>query len=87
LWDRVLPLLPRACRLVGYDRRGHGLSSIGGGATLADHVDNAIAVIEAAACGPVDFVGQSVGGLIGQGVTNRRPVLGRALVLSNKTAT
>ena len=64
-----------------------GLSGLGGGAALANHVDDAIAVIEAAACGPVDFVGQSVGGLIGQSVASRCPDLVRALVLSNTTAT
>jgi 3-oxoadipate enol-lactonase len=86
LWDQVLPLLPGDCRFIRYDKRGHGLSSLGGGETLADHVDDAIAVIEAVARGPVVFVGLSIGGLIGQGVASRRPDLVRALVLSNTAA-
>lgn len=83
LWDRVLPLLPPGVRYVRYDKRGHGLSSLGGGSQIADHADDAIAVIEQVARGPVVFVGLSIGGLIGQVVASRRPDLVRALVLSN----
>ena len=86
LWDRVLPLLPQGLRYIRYDKRGHGLSSLGGGAVIDDHADDAIAVIEAVAGGPVVFVGLSIGGLIGQVVASRRPDLLRALVLSNTAA-
>lgn len=86
LWDRVLPLLPQGLRYVRYDKRGHGLSALGGGAVIDDHTDDAIAVIEAVAQGPVVFVGLSIGGLIGQVVASRRPDLVRALVLSNTAA-
>lgn len=86
LWDRVLPLLPQGLRHIRYDKRGHGLSGIGGGARIDDHADDAIAVIETLARGPVVFVGLSIGGLIGQVVAHRRPDLVRALVLSNTAA-
>jgi 3-oxoadipate enol-lactonase len=86
LWDRVLPLLPTGLRYVRYDKRGHGLSSLGGGTVIGDHADDAIAVIEQVAQGPVVFVGLSIGGLIGQVVASRRPDLVRALVLSNTAA-
>ncbi|MFM2356422.1 MAG: hypothetical protein RLZZ528_2158 [Pseudomonadota bacterium] len=86
LWDGILPLMPAGLRLVRYDKRGHGLSSGGGGERIEDHVEDAIAVIEAVATGPVAFVGLSVGGLIAQGVAHRRPDLVRALVLSNTAA-
>lgn len=86
LWGRVLPLLPQGLRHIRYDKRGHGLSGIGGGARIDDHADDAIAVIEAFAHRPVVFVGLSIGGLIGQVVAHRRPDLVRALVLSNTAA-
>ena len=86
LWDRVLPLLPQGLRYVRYDKRGHGLSSLGGGSVIDDHADDAIAVTEEVARGPVVFVGLSIGGLIGQVVASRRPDLLRALVLSNTAA-
>ena len=90
LWDAIVPLLPPGLRLIRYDKRGHGLSATatggGGGEILQDHVDDAIAVIEALAQGPVIFVGLSIGGLIAQTVAYQRPDLVRALVLSNTAA-
>jgi 3-oxoadipate enol-lactonase len=86
LWDAVLPLLPPGLRFIRYDKRGHGLSSLAGGAVIDDHAEDAIAVIQAFASGPVIFVGLSIGGLIGQVVASRRPDLVRALVLSNTAA-
>lgn len=86
LWDKVLPLLPRDLRMVRYDKRGHGLSGLGGGDRLDDHAEDAIAVIEAVAKGPVVFVGLSIGGLIAQRLAELRPDLIRALVLSNTAA-
>jgi len=86
LWDKVLPLMPPSLRLIRYDKRGHGLSATGGGETLQDHADDAVAIIEALAQGPVTFVGLSIGGLIAQTVAHQRPDLVRALVLSNTAA-
>lgn len=86
LWDAVLPLLPQDLRYIRYDKRGHGLSDQDGGDTILEHAEDAIAVIEALAQGPVIFVGLSIGGLIAQVVASQRPDLVRALVLSNTAA-
>ncbi|MFN4154460.1 MAG: 3-oxoadipate enol-lactonase [Paracoccaceae bacterium] len=86
LWDAVLPLLPPGLRLIRYDKRGHGLSDLGGNASLDDLAADAIALIEATNAAPVIFVGLSIGGLIAQNVAARRPDLLRALVLSNTAA-
>jgi 3-oxoadipate enol-lactonase len=87
LWDRVLPLLPQNLRYIRYDKRGHGLSSVDAGSRdIADHISDAVAVIEAYAQGPAVFVGLSIGGLIAKGVAAARPDLLRALVLSNTAA-
>jgi 3-oxoadipate enol-lactonase len=86
LWDKVLPLLPQGLRLIRYDKRGHGVSGLGGGDRLDDHAEDAIAVIETVAKSPVAFVGLSIGGLIAQRVAELRPDLVRALVLSNTAA-
>ena len=85
LWDPVLPLLPREYRYIRYDKRGHGLSDLGGVATLADMAEDVIALIEHVG-GPVILVGLSIGGLIAQRVAADRPDLLRALVLSNTAA-
>lgn len=86
LWDAVLPLLPQDLRYIRYDKQGHGLSTLGGGTDIAEHADDAIALIEAVAAKPVIFVGLSIGGLIAQTVASLRPDLVRALVLSNTAA-
>lgn len=86
LWDAVLPLLPQGFRYIRYDKQGHGLSDIGPGSTIGAHADDAIAVIEQVAGGPVVFVGLSIGGMIAQAVAHTRPDLTTALVLSNTGA-
>lgn len=86
LWDALVPLLPAGLRVIRYDKRGHGLSDSGGGTSIDDHADDAIAVIEALATGPVVMVGLSIGGLVAQRVAERRPELLRAIVLSNTAA-
>lgn len=86
LWDKVVPLLPPHLRLIRYDKRGHGLSATGGGETLQDHADDAIAILSSFAKGPATLVGLSIGGLIAQAVAHQRPDLVRALVLSNTAA-
>lgn len=85
LWDAVLPLLP-GIRAIRFDKRGHGLSDVGPEEGIDGFADDAAALIEAVADGPVVFVGLSIGGMIGQALAARRPDLVRALVLSNTAA-
>lgn len=85
LWEALLPLLPADLRFVRYDKRGHGLSDLGGQASAADLADDAAALIEAVG-GPVVFVGLSIGGLIAQTLAARHPDLLRAVVISNSAA-
>lgn len=86
LWDAVLPLLPTHLRLIRYDKRGHGLSAMGGGTTIEEHAADAIAVLETVAVRSAVIVGLSIGGLVAQAVATLRPDLVRALVLSNTAA-
>ncbi len=86
LWDVLLPLLPPGLRVLRFDKRGHGLSDLGGPTTIEDFAGDVIALIEAQARGPVVLVGLSIGGLIAQAVASLRPDLLRALVLSNTAA-
>ncbi|PTE20039.1 3-oxoadipate enol-lactonase [Cereibacter changlensis JA139] len=87
LWDAVLPLLP-GIRALRFDMRGHGLSDAPEplGLSIADLAEDAAALIEVVAGGPVVFVGLSIGGMIGQVLAVERPDLLRALVLSNTAA-
>lgn len=85
LWDALLPLLPGGLRFVCYDKRGHGLSDLGGPVTAADLADDAAALIDHVG-GPVVFVGLSIGGLIAQTLAARHPALVKAVVISNSAA-
>jgi 3-oxoadipate enol-lactonase len=87
LWDPILPLLPSGLRIIRYDKRGHGKSSVPaapysmGGLVrdveqLMDHLEVKDAM----------FVGLSIGGLITQGLAKKRLDLVRAMVLSNTGA-
>ncbi|MBP1804194.1 3-oxoadipate enol-lactonase [Rubellimicrobium aerolatum] len=85
LWDDLLPLLPPGLRVARFDKRGHGLSDLGGAVTVEDLADDAVALIESQG-GPAVVMGVSIGGMIAQALALRRPDLVRALVLSNTAA-
>lgn len=87
LWDAVLPLLPDGLKLVRYDLRGHGLSSVPAapysmGAMVRD-AEQLLDLLEIRDC---VFVGLSIGGMIAQGLAVKRLDQIRALVLSNTAA-
>ncbi|PCJ06282.1 MAG: 3-oxoadipate enol-lactonase [Rhodobacteraceae bacterium] len=87
LWDAVLPLLPAGLKLVRYDLRGHGLSSVppapySMGALIRD-AEQLLDLLEIRDC---VFVGLSIGGMIAQGLAVKRLDQIRALVLSNTAA-
>lgn len=85
LWDALLPLLPANLRYIRYDKRGHGLSDLGGPVTAADLADDAAALIDHVG-GPAIFVGLSIGGLIAQTLAARHPQAVKAIVISNSAA-
>ncbi len=85
LWDKVLGLLPPH-RAIRFDKRGHGLSDQSGPYVMADLAEDAAALIEAEARGPVVMVGLSIGGCVAQTLALRRPDLVRAVALSNTAA-
>lgn len=87
LWDNLIPLLPQSLRLVRFDLRGHGGSSVpeppyAMGALVRD----AERLMEALALRDAVFVGCSIGGMIAQGLAVKRLDLVRALVLCNTAA-
>jgi len=85
LWDPVLARLP-GIRAIRFDKRGHGLSDLSAPHLIQDLADDVAALIAHLDCGPVIFVGLSVGGMIGQALAASHPALVRALVLSNTAA-
>jgi 3-oxoadipate enol-lactonase len=87
LWDAILPQLPQGLRIIRYDMRGHGQSSVPDAPyTMGQLVGDAEAVCDACQIKDAMFVGLPVGGMVAQGLAVKRPDLIRALVLSNTAA-
>ncbi|MEM6587007.1 MAG: 3-oxoadipate enol-lactonase [Pseudomonadota bacterium] len=87
MWDALMDHLPSGLRLVRYDKRGHGQSSVPNPPyTMGALVRDVERLLDALEVRHVVFVGLSIGGLIGQGLAAKRLDLVHGLVLSNTAA-
>ena len=87
LWDKIIPALAQDRRIIRFDKRGHGLSVCPPGPyQMDDLVNDAEALLDTLGVTACDFVGLSIGGMIGQGLAAKRPDLISRLVLSNSAA-
>ncbi|MCL4186673.1 MAG: 3-oxoadipate enol-lactonase [Rhodobacteraceae bacterium] len=84
MWDRLVSLLPGGLRIIRYDKRAHGLSSMPPGPYVMDQlVTDLERLLSHLGVSRAVVVGLSVGGLIAQGLAARRPDLLAGVVLSN----
>ena len=84
--DQISVLRSRL-RCVAYDHRGQGQSPPSPTPfDMETLYEDAVALIEKLALGPVHFVGLSMGGFIGMRLAARRPELVRSLVLIDTAA-
>src|SRR5512139_2446961 len=82
MWDPQVAALGAGRRVLRYDTRGHGRSDVPEGAyTLDELVADAVALLDALDIRTVDFVGLSMGGMIGQGLALQHPDRLRRLAL------
>ena len=82
IWRDVIIRLAGDFPILAYDKRGHGLSDVGGAShTIDDHVSDLAALMDSYAIKQAVIVGLSVGGLIAQGLYAARPDLVQALAL------
>jgi pimeloyl-ACP methyl ester carboxylesterase len=82
MWHRILPGLAAARRVVTFDNRGVGRSSVPEPPwTVEQFADDAIAVLDAAGGGRAHVFGVSMGGLIAQELALRHPERVASLVL------
>jgi len=87
LWNEAVDRLARSFRCVVPDLRGHGESDATDAASMADHADDLLAVLDAAGqTGPAVVVGLSMGGYVAFELVRRMPDRVRALVLANTRA-
>ena len=82
IWDEVADGLADRCRILLYDKRGHGLSE----ATpppyhMTDHVEDLAALMRHAGIERATIVGLSVGGMIAQGLAAMHPEMVSSLIL------
>ncbi len=83
-WARFLADLEGRFRVVRLDQRGHGESShVPGTYVLDTYLADTVAFLEEVVRGPSILVGHSLGGVIAHGVTQTRPDLVRAALLSD----
>ncbi len=82
IWRDVIINFAGDLSMVTYDKRGHGLSSVGKSPySMDDHVDDLIALLEHLNVSNAILCGVSVGGMIAQGVYAKRPDLVHMLIL------
>ncbi|MAC79741.1 MAG: 3-oxoadipate enol-lactonase [Rhodobacteraceae bacterium] len=87
LWDPILPHLPQGLKLIRYDKRGHGLSSLPKApCTMGALVSDLAGLMDHLGVRNAVVVGLSIGGMIAQGLAVKRLDLVRAAVLSNTAA-
>lgn len=86
-WDKVVDLIGSGFRVVRYDKRGHGLSDAPAAPyVMDDHIGDLEALMDHLDLRDTILVGLSVGGLIAQGLNQRRPDLMKAIVLCDTAA-
>ena len=85
VWYQQVPVFARHRRVVSFDQRGFGRSTARGGPNRPDlAVRDLAAVLDAAgAAGPLDVVGQSMGGWCALGFALAQPARVRRLVLAD----
>lgn len=87
MWDPQAAALTADRQVLRYDTRGHGQSDAPAGAyTLDELVADAVALLDALGVQKVDFVGLSMGGMIGQGLALEHPGRVNRLALCDTSA-
>ena len=87
MWQYLIDLLQDRFRITCYDKRGHGLSDAPPSPyQMSQHYDDLIALLDALEIHSPVLCGDSVGGLIAQGVAARQPQKVRALILCDTAA-
>ncbi len=87
VWDALLPLLPAGLRVITYDLRGHGRSSLPDApCTMGAMVRDAERLLDHLQIRDAMMLGLGLGGMVAQGLAVKRLDQIRALVLSGTAA-
>jgi 3-oxoadipate enol-lactonase len=84
MWDAQVAQLSQDYYLVRYDYRGHGRSPAANGACTVEMLArDVLAILDSVSIDQVNYVGLSLGGLIGMHLAVHHPARLRRIVLSN----
>lgn len=84
MWDWNVPAFADRYRILRYDKRGHGRSSVVAGPySIAQLADDAAGLLDALQIEKAHFMGLSIGGMIGQQLGARYPERVHSLALCN----
>jgi 3-oxoadipate enol-lactonase len=87
MWDGQMPEVLKHFRVVRYDRRGHGKSGVPNGPYTMEMLGrDALAVMDAAGAGKINWCGLSMGGMVGMWLGANAPQRCNRLILSNTSA-
>ncbi len=87
VWDDVATRLPDRFSLLGFDKRGHGLSALpAGSVTIQDYASDLLGLADHLGLTTFVVCGVSVGGMIAQATAAAAPGRVRGLVLCNTGA-
>jgi 3-oxoadipate enol-lactonase len=82
MWDAQIPALLKHYRVLRYDARGHGNSVVSEGPySIADLGRDALEILDTLGLEKVDFLGLSLGGMVGQWLLTHAPKrIGKAIL-------
>lgn len=87
MWDKVIAKLQSEYRVLRYDTRGHGGSSVPPGAYIADALgQDVLCLLDEIGAHRVHFCGLSLGGLVGMWLALHAPQRLSRLILANTSA-
>lgn len=87
MWDTLANELAAENDVVAYDHRGHGRSDAPATLyTMEELAEDAARLVRELDCGPVVWIGLSMGGMVGQELAIRHPELVSGLVIANSTS-
>jgi 3-oxoadipate enol-lactonase len=87
MWDDQVPAWSRHFRIVRYDRRGHGKSSVPKGRYTMERLGrDVLTVLDTLAIPKINWCGLSMGGMVGQWVGANAPNRVDKLILSNTSS-
>lgn len=87
MWQRQMAVLVEGYRVLRYDTRGHGGTDAPAGPYTLDELgDDVVAMLDALDIGRVNWVGLSMGGMVGQNLALRHPERVSSLVLCDTTS-